>query len=91
MLNFWVMGFKRTRLIDDAHIVPGFIKVDGYTMTKRVSTDNFDNIPGNIRENKPANFFEFPYDWRRDNRINAKILKRYIDQRLQKMARVLRH
>lgn len=76
-------GIRATRLVDDAHIVPGFVKVDGYTVTKRVITDNFDIIPGNIRENKPANFFEFPYDWRRDNRINAKILKRYLDQRLQ--------
>jgi len=76
-------GVKATRLVDDAHIVPGFIKVDGYTMTKRVITDNFEVILGNIREDKPANFFEFPYDWRRDVRVNGKILKRYLDQRLQ--------
>lgn len=75
-------GIKATRLVDDAHIVPGFVKVDGYTITKQVIKDNFDIIEGNIRENKPANFFEFPYDWRRDNRINAKILKRYLEQRL---------
>jgi hypothetical protein len=74
---------KATRLVNDAHIVPGFVKVDGYTTTKRVITDNFDIIPGNIRENLPANFFEFPYDWRRDNRINAKILKRCLDDRLK--------
>lgn len=76
-------GVKATRLVEDAHIVPGFVKIDGYTQTKRIITDNFDVIPGNIREDKPANFFEFPYDWRRDNRVNAKILKRHLDQRLQ--------
>jgi hypothetical protein len=77
-------GIKATRLIDDVYIVPGFVRgVDGYTLTKQVIFDNFDIIKGNIRENRPANFFEFPYDWRRDNRVNAKILKRYIDQRLQ--------
>ena len=76
-------GIKATRLVEDAHIVPGFVKVDGYTKTKGMITDNFDVIPGNIREDKPANFFEFPYDWRRDNRVNAKILKRHLDRRLQ--------
>lgn len=76
-------GIRATRLIEDAHIVPGLVKIDGYTRTKQLIKDNFDVIPGNIRENKPANFFEFPYDWRRDNRINAKILKRHLDQRLQ--------
>jgi pimeloyl-ACP methyl ester carboxylesterase len=76
-------GMKATRLVEDAHIVPGFIKIDGYTKTKRIITDNFDIIPGNIRESKPANFFEFPYDWRRDNRVNAKILKLYLDDRLK--------
>ncbi len=76
-------GIKATHLVDDAYIVPGLVKVDGYTKTKRVIIDNFDITPGNIRENKRANFFEFPYDWRRNNRINAKILKRYIDQRLE--------
>jgi pimeloyl-ACP methyl ester carboxylesterase len=70
-------------LIEDAHIVPGLVKVDGYTKTKQVITDNFQVIGGNIREDKPANFFEFPYDWRRDIRVNAKILKRYLDLRLQ--------
>jgi pimeloyl-ACP methyl ester carboxylesterase len=76
-------GIKATRLIDDAHIIPGFVKVDGYTTTRRVITDNFEVIPGDIRVNKPANLFDFPYDWRRDIRVNAKILKRYLDQRLQ--------
>jgi triacylglycerol esterase/lipase EstA (alpha/beta hydrolase family) len=79
-------GIIPTRLVDDAHIVPGFVKIDGYTQTKRFMIDNFDVVENkcfNIRENKAANFFEFPYDWRRDIRVNAKILKRYIDLRLQ--------
>jgi hypothetical protein len=76
-------GIKATRLVEDAHIVPGFIKIDGYTKTKQIIIDTFDVIPGDIRESHPANFFEFPYDWRRDNRINAKILKKHLDQRLK--------
>jgi pimeloyl-ACP methyl ester carboxylesterase len=77
-------GIKAVRLVEDAHIIPGFIKVDGYTMTKRLIKENFDGvIVGDIREDKPANFFDFPYDWRRDVRVNGKILKRYLEQRLQ--------
>ena len=76
-------GIKATRLVADAHLVPGLVKIDGYTATAKVITDNFDVIKGNIHEDKPANFFDFPYDWRRDNRVNAKILKRLLDLRLK--------
>ncbi|OYD91279.1 lecithin--cholesterol acyltransferase [Nostoc sp. 'Peltigera membranacea cyanobiont' 210A] len=76
-------GIKATRLVDDAHLVPGLVKIDGYTTTARLITDYFEVISGDIREDKPANFFKFPYDWRRDNRVNAKILKKYLDLRLK--------
>ncbi|MGK7898596.1 MAG: lecithin--cholesterol acyltransferase, partial [Xenococcus sp. (in: cyanobacteria)] len=76
-------GIKATRLVADAHLVPGLVKIDGYTATAKVIKDNFDVIKGNIHEDKPANFFDFPYDWRRDNRANAKILKRLLDLRLK--------
>ena len=75
-------GIKATRLIEDVHGIPGFFWIDGYTKTKKIITDNFEVIPGDIRENKSANFFEFPYDWRRDTRINAKILQRHLEPRL---------
>jgi Lecithin:cholesterol acyltransferase len=78
-------GIIATRLVDDAHIIPGFVKIDGYTRTKRFIIENFDVVENkcfNIRESKAANFFEFPYDWRRDIRINAKILKQCLDRRL---------
>lgn len=74
---------KATRLVEDAHLVPGLVKIDGYTRIARLITDHFEVIPGDIREDKPANFFKFPYDWRRDNRVNAKILKKYLDLRLK--------
>lgn len=76
-------GIKATRLANDAHLVPGLVKIDGYTTTARLITDYFEVIPGDIREDKPANFFKFPYDWRRDNRVNAKLLKKYLDLRLK--------
>jgi pimeloyl-ACP methyl ester carboxylesterase len=79
-------GIKATALIQDTHLVPGLWKIDGYTKTARLITDHFNVIPGNIYtdpDNRPANFYVFPYDWRRDNRANARILKRLIDKRLQ--------
>lgn len=50
----------------------------------RLIEDNFDIIPGNFYkdpEDKPANFYHFPYDWRQDNRETAKILQEQINNR----------
>jgi pimeloyl-ACP methyl ester carboxylesterase len=79
-------GVRATSLIQDAHLIPGFWKIDGYTQTARMITDNFDVTPGDIHndpDDRAANFYQFPYDWRRDNRANAKILKKLIDKRLK--------
>jgi triacylglycerol esterase/lipase EstA (alpha/beta hydrolase family) len=79
-------GIRASALIQDVHLIPGLWKIDGYTKTSRLITDNFTVIPGNIYTDpidKAANFYHFPYDWRRDNRANARILKRLIDQRLK--------
>ena len=49
-------------------------------------SNNFDVVKGDIyndSEDRAANFYEFPYDWRRDNRANANILKRLLDIRLK--------
>jgi pimeloyl-ACP methyl ester carboxylesterase len=79
-------GITATKLIADTHLIPGFWKIDGYTKTSQLITDNFKVIEGNIYEDpedKAANFYHFPYDWRRDNRANARILKRLLDERLK--------
>lgn len=80
-------GIKATSLISDSYLIPGFWKlVDGYQKTKAIITQNFEVIEGNIYEDpqeRAANCYTFPYDWRRDNRTNAKILKKLIDQRLK--------
>lgn len=80
-------GISATRTIDDVAIVPGFFKIDGYTQTTKTIVDNFANIiQGNIYldpDDRPANFYHFPYDWRRDNRAAAKTLKRLLDKRLK--------
>lgn len=79
-------GIRATGLIQDTHLIPGFWKIDGYTQTAKLITDNFAVTPGDIRhdpDDKAANFYEFAYDWRRDNRANARILKKLIDKRLK--------
>jgi Lecithin:cholesterol acyltransferase len=80
-------GIKAVRLVDDVSIIPGLIKVDGYTRTTRMITENFTNvIQGDIYhdpDDRAANFYHFPYDWRRDNRVAAKILQRLLDKRLK--------
>ncbi|WP_019499149.1 lipase/acyltransferase domain-containing protein [Pseudanabaena sp. PCC 6802] len=84
-------GIKPTRLISDTYMIPGFGGfwkiVDGYNRTSDQITKNFEVIEGNIYddlEDKAANFYHFPYDWRRDNRANAHILKSLLDKRLKR-------
>lgn len=81
-------GIKAVRLVEDAQVIPGLFKVDGYTKTTRMITDNLSNvIRGNIyddSDDKAANFYHFPYDWRRDNRASGKILKKLLDKRLKR-------
>ena len=79
-------GVVPTGLIKDTHLIPGLVKIDGYNKTAKLITDNFNVVKGDIYndpKDKAANFYEFPYDWRRDNRANANILKRLLDIRLK--------
>jgi triacylglycerol esterase/lipase EstA (alpha/beta hydrolase family) len=76
-------GIRATSLVRGAHIIPGLEKVlSGYHLTSQLIKDNFELIEGNIFEDKPANFYEFPYDWRLDNRIDAQRLKTFLDRQL---------
>lgn len=75
-------GITAVRIMPDAHLVPGLAKVDGYSETVRTITDNFQVVAGTLEDNRPANFYEFPYDWRRDNRVHAIRLKALIDRQL---------
>lgn len=61
-------GVTAPRLIPDISIVPGLIKIDGYTRVSEYLIENLGLIEG-------QNFYHFPYDWRRDNRVNAKRLE----------------
>jgi pimeloyl-ACP methyl ester carboxylesterase len=62
-------GVRATRLLPDLHLVPGLWKIDGYGAIADRLQSQFDLAPGH-------NYFEFPYDWRRDNRVAARRLAR---------------
>ena len=66
-------GVVATRLLPDTTVVPGFKKIDGYTKLRRNICDAF-----GLQQGKTA--FDFPYDWRRDNRVAARMLKRAVDR-----------
>jgi pimeloyl-ACP methyl ester carboxylesterase len=59
-------GVTATRLISDVHLIPGLWKVDGYTKIVATLTQEFALQPGQL--------IQFPYDWRRDNRVGARQL-----------------
>lgn len=60
-------GVKATRIVPDVHLIPGLWKIDGYTKVSLAIRNTFA-----VETNR--NFFEFPYDWRRDNRVAARQL-----------------
>jgi hypothetical protein len=77
-------GVVAARVMPDAHVVPGLVRIDGYSATAKMVTETFDIVPGSISEARPTNFIEFPYDWRLDNRINAQRLADLVYDRLQR-------
>ncbi len=56
-------------LIPDIHMVPGLLQIDGYSSLRKKLVAGFDLQPG-------KNYFEFAYDWRRDNRAAARRLQK---------------
>jgi len=62
-------GVVATGLMPDLHLLPGIWKIDGYTKVADGIQATFDVTEG-------KNFFRFPYDWRRDNRVAARKLAR---------------
>ena len=62
-------GVQAVRLVQDLHIIPGLWKIDGYTAIVTRLKESLELEAG-------KNLFEFPYDWRRDNRVAARKLAR---------------
>ncbi len=61
-------GVTAPRLIPDVTIVPGLIKIDGYT-----KIENY--LVAALGLTRGRNYFPFPYDWRLDNRVNGRRLE----------------
>jgi len=57
-------GVVADALMPDLHLLPGFWKIDGYSKVTTAILGRFEVAEG-------ENFFHFPYDWRRDNRVSA--------------------
>jgi hypothetical protein len=62
-------GVIASALIQDLHIVPGLWHIDGYSKLAALLEHKLNLEAGH-------NYFEFPYDWRRDNRVAARKLAR---------------
>jgi CHAT domain/Lecithin:cholesterol acyltransferase len=66
-------GVTAPMMIPDLHLIPGLWKIDGYSTLSAYLQRQFAVTPG-------RNFFTFPYDWRRDNRVAARRLKEQTDR-----------
>ena len=76
-------GIHAARLIEDLHSIPPLVEHAGYSVIVRGLRDFFGLTEGSIDQPvDKANFYTFPYDWRRDNRASAAKLQRFIQDQL---------
>ena len=73
-------GVTAPVMVPDLHLIPGLWKIDGYSKLSGYLQRQFAVTPG-------KNFFTFPYDWRRDNRVAARRLKEQTDRWLREWRR----
>ena len=73
-------GVTAPLMVPDLHLIPGLWKIDGYSKLSAYLQREFAVTPG-------RNFFTFPYDWRRDNRVAARRLKEQADRWLREWRR----
>ena len=66
-------GVTAPMMVPDLHLIPGLWKIDGYSKLSAYLQRQFAVTPG-------RNFYTFPYDWRRDNRVAARRLKEQADR-----------
>jgi pimeloyl-ACP methyl ester carboxylesterase len=64
-------GVVATGLFPDVHLIPGFWKIDGYGSVRAALSQR-------LKLDGAQNYIEFPYDWRRDNRVAARKLARLV-------------
>jgi pimeloyl-ACP methyl ester carboxylesterase len=60
-------GISATALIDNIEMIPGLWKQGGYSILA-------DKLVKGMSLVRDENYFEFPYDWRRSNRVSARKL-----------------
>jgi pimeloyl-ACP methyl ester carboxylesterase len=77
-------GVVATRLFPDVHLIPGLWKIDGYTGLASTLCRGLGLVPG-------RNYFELPYDWRRDIRVSARLLARRAHDWLARWRRTSGH
>ncbi|WP_078653310.1 esterase/lipase family protein [Streptomyces violaceoruber] len=64
-------------LLPRACLVPGLVKIDGYSRLTQALAAHFDvrhAVATGTEALPPSNLIEFPYDWRLDNRVTARRL-----------------
>lgn len=64
-------GIVASGLIPDVHLIPGFWKIDGYSGIREA-------LAARLPVQRGLSYIEFPYDWRRDNRVAARRLAREV-------------
>jgi hypothetical protein len=74
-------GVVATGLFPDVHLIPGFWKIDGYSGVRAALSQR-------LKLDGAQNYIEFPYDWRRDNRVAARKLARMVPERLDRWKKV---
>ena len=70
-------GVHAASVLPDLHLIPYLWKIDGYSRLTQSLQTHFELRAG-------SNYFEFPYDWRRDNRLAARRLRGLADGWLRK-------
>jgi hypothetical protein len=68
-------GIIAAEVCDGVQVIPGLWKTSGYG-------DFCNIICETVGLKEGSNFFRFPYDWRRDNRVSARALARFAHFRL---------
>jgi hypothetical protein len=64
-------GVVAAGLFPDVQLIPGFWKIDGYSGVRAALSQR-------LKLDGAQNYIEFPYDWRRDNRVAARKLARLV-------------
>lgn len=74
-------GVVASEVLNDVHIIPGLWKIEAYAGFCEELRATVGLIQG-------QNFFPFAYDWRRDNRVSARRLKAFAEEKLHAWRRI---